>query len=316
MSNKKLILIFGALLLIYLISRLFTGNRESTFDPEIVHVDTASVTEIHLFPKAEQNAEIILRKSGGAWTATKGDLTVKTPDARVQGLLGQLADIRSQRIVSRSQDKWPEFEVNEQGSRITVFSNKKKLTDFVVGTFKFDQAKRSASSYIRMSDKDEVHLVDGFMSMTFNQGFDAFRNNELIKLNKEDIREVALRSNGEKIAISRNPEDGNWYRGGMEKLDSAKAAQYISQITNAFGSDYAENPASGSPFVSLEISGNNLITPLTVGCYIQADTARPFLLHSSANPETWFASGSAGLYQRLFTGFDELLNPVPEAANE
>jgi hypothetical protein len=308
MRNKTLIIIFGALLGLYLLSRLFTGNRESTFDPEIVKVDTALITEVHLSPKSEGNALIILKRTPAGWTATKGDMVVNTPYSKVQGLLTQLGEIRSERIVSRTKDKWTEYEVDEQGSRIQVFNNKKQLADFVIGAFKFDQAKRSASSYLRRTDEDEVYLVDGFMSMSFNQGFNTYRNNELIKLNAEDIREVARFEAGEKIAISKNPEDGSWYRGGMEKLDSAQAAQYISQLTNVLGTDYVDNPPGGNPLRSLEISGNNLITPLRVDCYAQADTLKPFVLHSSANPDTWFASDSAGIYQRIFGKFEELLD--------
>ncbi len=307
MTNKKLIIIFAALLGLYLLSRLFTGNRESTFDPEIVKVDTALITEVRLSPKAEENAEVILRRTSDGWTATKGDMTVSTPYAKVQGLLGQLSEISSERIVSKSKDKWAEYEVDEKGSRVQVFNNKKQLADFVVGTFKFDQAKRSASSYLRRTDDDAVYLVDGFMSMTFNQGFNTFRNNELIKLNAEDIREVARIGAGETVAIGKNPEDGLWYRGGMEKLDSAKAAQYISQLTNVYGVDYVDTPVTGDPIMSLEISSNNLITPLRVDCYMHADTAKPFIFHSSSNPDAWFASDSAGAYQRIFGKFEELL---------
>jgi hypothetical protein len=307
MSNKKLIFILVALLGLYLVSRLFTGNRESTFDPEIVKVDTASITEIRLFPKAEEHAQVTLQRTADGWTATMNDRTVKTTYNKIQGLLGQLMEIRSDRIVSKSKDKWAEYEVDDQGSRVQVFSKKNQLADFVVGTFKFDQARRSASSYLRKTEDDAVYLVDGFMSMSFNQGFNTFRNNELIKLNREDIREVTVIHASEKIAISRNPEDGLWYRGGMEQLDSAKAVQFISQLTNIYGAEYVDEAITGDPVRSLEISGNNLVSPLTVDCYARPDTAMPFVLHSSSNPDAWFASDSAGIYQRIFVKFDELL---------
>ena len=308
MSNKNLIIILVVLLGIYLLSRLFTGNRESTYDPQIVMLDTATVTEIRLSPKAEENAQIVLKRTTGGWTATKGERTVNTPYTKVQGVLGQLSEIRSERIVSKSKDKWPEYEVDDTGSRVQAFNNKKKLADFVVGTFKFDQARRSASSYLRKSDEDAVYLVDGFLSMSFNQGFNTFRNSELIKLNREDVREVAVFTGGEELAISKDLMDGNWYRAGMEILDSAKAAQYIGQITNASGSEFVEEPVTGDPIKAMEISANNLMTPLRVDCYVRADTAKPFVLHSSSNPEAWFASDSSGLYQRIFVKFDELLN--------
>src|SRR5690606_19874513 len=131
--------------------------------------------------------------------------------------------------------------------------------------------------------------------------------NELIRLNREDVLQVTQIRDGERIAISKNPEDGMWYRGGMEKLDSAKAAQYLSQITNVMGTGFAEGPPQGPPYRTLEINANHLTTPLTVDLYATADTTQPFVLHSSANPDAWFTSDSMGLYQRLFTKFDDLL---------
>lgn len=307
MSNKTLILIFVALLGAYLLTRLLGGNRESTFSPDVVKMDTTLITEIHLTPKAEEGATIILKSSSSGWTATKGNQTVNTPDAKVQGLLSQLGEIRSERIVSKSKDKWAQYEVDDKGSRVQVFNNKKVLADFIVGAFKFDQAKRSASSYLRKTDDKAVYIIDGFMSMSFNQGFNAFRNSEMIKLNAADVREVAVIEAGERIAIAKNAEDGFWYRGGMEKLDSAKTAQFISQLTNIHGSDYAETPAAGTPIKSIEITANNLTSPVRVDCFVQADTAKPFVFNSTANPETWFASDSSGVFQRIFVKFDELL---------
>ena len=307
MSNKKLILIFVGLLVVYLLSRAFFKPKQSTFDTHVVSVDTAAVTKIELHPKAEEGMAIVLNKNGTSWTATMNDKTVNTPSARVSGVLGQLSSIESRRIVSRSEDQWGEYEVDDQGSRVEVYQGDKKVADFVVGAFKFDQAKRTASSYVRPTDKDDVYLVDGFLSMTFNQRFNTFRDNALVRVNKDDILEFANQEGGERIAVSRNPANGHWYRGGMEQLDSAKTAQYLSQIANLTGSEFADGPADGTPIQSFELSGNNLPAPVRVDCYVQADSTYPFILHSSMNPDNWFLTDSASLYQRIFGKFEDLL---------
>lgn len=307
MNNKKLIIVFAALLGLYLLSRLIFSDRERTFDPQIVQLDTATVSEIRLFPKAEDGNQITLSKSEKGWTASQGDKSFYTPYNKVSNILSQLSSIRSERIVSKAKEKWPEYEVDEQGSRVEVFAKDKKVADFVVGTFKFDQATRTASSYLRPSDEDDVHLVDGFITMSFNQQFDAFRNSQLVKLNREDVLKITQTMGGEAYAISKNPADGLWYLGGMEQLDSTTAAQYIGQITNVFGSEFADGEPAGEPVRVLEIMANNLVSPVILSCYSVVDTSRPFVVHSSANPENWFASDSAGLYTRLFGKFDDLL---------
>jgi hypothetical protein len=307
MSNKKLIIIFGALLGLYLLSRVFMGKQERTYDPQLVAVDTAQITEIKLHPKSEGGAEIIIHRTADGWETSKGDMTVKTPYAKVSGLLAQLTDIRSERVVSRSQENWSEYEVDEKGSRVEVFAKKKKVADFIVGTFKFDQAKRSASSYLRTADKDDVYLVEGFMSMTFNQGFNTFRNNTLTKLTAADILEVSLTNSEGRTAISKNPADGQWYRNGMEQLDSVRVAQFVAQLSNVTGSEFVDAAASGTPAKTLEITGNNLTAPVKLECFVRQDTTLPFVIRSSMNPDARFGSDSTGVYQKLFVKFEDIL---------
>ena len=307
MNNKTLLIVFAVLVAVYLLSKLTSGNRQSSFDPQIVQVDTSAVTEITLSPKAENGNQITLRKENGQWSAQMNGRRVNTPYTKVSPMLGQLTNISAKRVVSNTPEKWPEYEVDEQGSAVTVRGGSRMLADFVVGTFKFDQAQRSASSYIRRTDGDEVYLVDGFLSMQFNQGFNAFRDNQLVKLNREDLRQLTLASPAENAAIQYMEEDGRWYYAGMEALDSTQMAQYISGLTSTFGSEYVDDFTPGAPLKSLQIAGNNLLTPVTVSCYASQDSTKPFVLHSSMNPETHFLSDSAGVYNRVFGKLEQIL---------
>lgn len=309
MNNKTLLYIFAALLVIFFLTRIFTGDKKSSFDPTVVEVDTSEVTQITLTPKAEGGEQIVLRESpDGLWSATKGDRTVQTPYNKIQGLLGQMSLISAKRIVSKSPDKWSEYEVGDQGSRVEVMAGSKKLADFIVGTFKFDQIKRSASSYVRRYDQDQVYFVDGLLSMQFNQGFSAFRNNQLVKINNADVRRLTLQRDDETTIIQQQ-EDGHWYLAGMEQLDSASVTQYVTGLNNVTGSAFADDftPAGDPPLKSLTITGNNMPAPVEINCYANRDTSMAFVLHSSTNPQTYFLSDSTGVYNRLFGKLEDLL---------
>lgn len=308
MSNKKLLLLLLLLAVVYVLVKVLRGDRENTFDPQVIAVDTALVSEIRIKGKnLPQDSVIILTRTATGWTASQAGQTVQAPVSKVQGVLGHLTEIRSERIVTKSRERWAEYEVDEKGSHVQVFQKNKVVADFVIGAFRFDQARRTANAFLRKSKDNAVYIVDGFMSMSFNQGLNAFRNNELIRLNREDIRQVAIDQSGEKIVVSRNIDDGLWYRNGMEALDSTAAAQYIAQLASVVGTEYYNGPQPTARLSSVEISANNLLAPLVITCYHQQDTLKPFILQSSTNPDTWFLSDSSGVFHRLFGRFEELL---------
>jgi hypothetical protein len=312
MNNKTLLYIFVALLAIYMINKVLSKPKERSFDPNIVFVDTAKVDEIRLFPKAESGAEIILRKQSSEWSASKGTFKVNAPGSSIQSILTQLSNIKAKRIVSKSPDKWTEYEVDdENGSKVEVFSAGKKIESFIVGAFKFDQANRSASSYVRKDGSDEVYIVDGFLSMQFNQGFDAFRDKKLLELSKEDIRELTLSRAGQENVGYQKIED-IWYYAGMEKVDSASMAQYLNGLASVFGSEFADDfqPSGLKPEQSLMITGNNMLEPVIVDCYRTLDAEKPFVLHNKQNQDSWFSSDSTGVFDRIFGEIDQIQKDV------
>ena len=309
MNNKTLLYIFGALLLLYLGSRIFGGNKKSSFDPQVVAVDTARVTQINLFPKAEEGRQVSLTKRNGSWLAKMNDLEVPATSAQVKSVLAQMLDIKAKRVVSRSQENWPTYEVDAaNGSRVQVLAGDKTVADFIVGAFKFDQATRSASSYMRSADGDEVYVVDGFMGMQFNQGFGAFRNKELVKFTREDLVQIELTSAGQD-PIGLQNIDGDWFFAGMEELDSTKMAGYVTSLSNVFGSDFDDSfdAAATAPLKQLRLNLNNSTEPVTIACYPGNSTETPFILHSNLNEIGYFPSDSAGIYDRVFGKLEAIL---------
>ena len=61
MNNKTLGLIFGSLVLIAALIFIFQGGKnERTFREKLVDIDTASVTEILIYPKSQKHTEVKL----------------------------------------------------------------------------------------------------------------------------------------------------------------------------------------------------------------------------------------------------------------
>ena len=306
MNNKTLLLIFIALLLLFVGSRFFRGDKTESFSSQLVSIDTSAINRIILNPRSTAGSEITLTKSGGAWIASNGTISAKSPAQSVRPLLEAMVDISADRIVSKSREDWPTYEVDETGSRVRAYNGEKLLADFVVGAFKFDQAARTASSYVRLSTEDKVFLVNGFLSMQFNRNFDAFRNKSILSLQAEDLTGVRLVNKGAESAFTRDI-DMQWYFAGMESVDSTQFARYVGGLSNVTGNEFAglTNPG-GAPSLSVEFTGNNFLQPVSVRCYETGDTSKPFIINSSTNPESFFLSDSTGVYSTIFGKLKEI----------
>ena len=248
-----------------------------------------------------------LTKSGQGWTASNGDIEVPAVEGPVRSILSQLADVKSKRIVTKNPDNWATYETDDaQGTRIEALANGKKLADVVIGTFKFDQTSQSASSYLRKKDDNAVYLVDGFMSMTLKQGFDNYRDKQLVKVNAADVTKLTLQSGENTHAFQKS--DDQWYYAGMEQVDSTSMAAYLQRLSSLSGYEFVDGFQGGqNPMMQLEVQGNNMMNQLVLSCYEGPDAEKPFVIHSTMNPKAYFASDSTGIYQNLFGKLMELI---------
>src|SRR6266436_1715727 len=85
--------------------RQSTGG-ENTFNEAFVKIDTAAVTQILIYPKAEKGKEIKITKTGTNWEAQSDKMkTVADVDA-VRSLLGNFAEIKSLSLAGADKASW------------------------------------------------------------------------------------------------------------------------------------------------------------------------------------------------------------------
>ncbi len=304
MKNKTLLVIFTALLGIYVFTHFFSGKQERSFKSELVQIDTASVTSIALFPKAENGAEILLKREGNTWIATKGDVITKAQKPNVDGILSVLNLVKTKRVAAKSPEKWAEYEVDEtNGSRVKVFAGSKLLEDIIIGRFGFNQQKRTATSFVRLEGEDEVYAIDGFLSMTLNPKFNAFRDKQLVKLNKENVTGLAF-SGGQDASATYSKMAEGWMKDEGLPVDSTQMESFLSGLENISGAEFVDSfdpvQATGSLQQSLAIMTTDQPDGVIISCYRDSTAAKPFILQSNLNPDGYFASDSTGIYSKFF----------------
>lgn len=311
MNNRTLAIIFFALLGVYLLTRLLSARPETTFRTDLVQVDTSLVDKIELHPKSEEGQIVTLQRNNGQWTVSNGDLTAPALTNAVGSLLGQLNLMKAKRVVAKQAEKWKDYEVDEEsGARVTAYADGNVLTDFIVGRFNFNQQTRQATSYLRLTEEEEVYAVDGFLSMTFGQDINAFRNKQILKLNTgEEVNSLQLQSGAETVNLQK--QNGGWLLNNEQVIDSTEMAAYLAGLRYVAGNTFADDFNSGAgPDQSLQLQVNNL--PITINAYPYTGGDKDFVIQSSQYPEAFFASDSSGIYAKLFVDLIEVTRGVQE----
>ena len=306
MKNKTLLLIFLSLLAVFLITQFAFEKKTRSFKTELIQLDTASISSILIYPKSDNQEEMSLKKEGETWILSKGNVTTTANSGSVASLLRNLALIKTKRVASKSQEKWMDYEVEDgNGTRIKVYSGSTLLEDFIVGRFNFNQQTRQGISYVRLANGDEVYAVDGFLSMTMGQGFNAYRNNSISKINKDQVSQIAINTLGTTEVIQK--AQNGWSLNGT-LIDSTQMANYLTGLQSLNGAtfvdDFDELQAQSLLYKTLSLEGDNM-EPVIIKTYRDTSRTEAFVIQSSQNKDTYFSSDETGIYAKLFSELKE-----------
>src|SRR5687768_3233093 len=135
LSNKILFIILLVLACAFALTRVFRSPaRESNLDTDALKVDTAGIDKIHLYPASDERREVKLTKETNGWKVSRDKITALANSDRVETLLVKMATLKPERIATRKEDKWKEYEVSDTtGTDVVVFSGKDELAKIKVG---------------------------------------------------------------------------------------------------------------------------------------------------------------------------------------
>ena len=293
-QNKTLLIILVVLLAVYF-GNEFMASDNRNFRDTLVALDTAVVDKIELYPQANEQQLITLRRQGDGWQLQAGNLTDDADISLVKGMLNELADMRPQRLVATSREQWAAHEVADSlGTRVKVYSGEKLLADFVVGKFNFQPATRSMSTSVRLAEDEDVYTVEGFLSSTFNRKAADLRDKTFIEFDNSQLQQLTFTYPADSgFVLSKNA--AGWLV-DIEPADSSAVVSYLSSIRHMRFNTFADRAPAGQPAYQLQISRQNL-PDFTLSAY--ADSSG-YVYHSTLNPDAYFKSSNDREIKRLF----------------
>jgi hypothetical protein len=307
MNNKILGIILAALVLLFLGNRFFSANKNRSFDPNVLSLDTDEINRIEISIPGESTST--LTKLGDSWRVSNGTDEYLADEYAVNSVLGELKSIEADKVVGRSDEKAEEFEVSpDKGARIVAKKDKKTLADIYIGRFSFNQQTRQPISYIQLAKKDETYLVNKFLAMSLKKDFNSLRDKSFVGVEKDDIRNLRLVKEGVENQISKVADA--WHTNEGIVLDSLKISNYLNRLASLKGSTFSESTSAAVDSHTLEIglgSGENISIKASIV------EENKFRMESSSQPQNVFESNEHGIFKQVFWDLVEMLEPEEES---
>ena len=302
-ANPKILgIAFAVLLGLVLIVKLGDSQRgERSFKSELIPFSASEINNIRIVPV--NSKAYGLEKENDAWKVVKGDQRYPASESQVKRVINQLADLKVNQVVATSSDDWDQYQVSDSLATKVEVKAGGESTGLRVGKLNFDRRTRSATSYVRETEDENVYGVDGFLKMSFGRGPDAYRKKTIVRLeNTDGISRIAFDYPSEDSSFVLERNDNQWMVEG-QAVDSASAEEYVDNIQNLNGSNFAElkNPDMSNPTYEATISGQPNIEVAA------KKIAGQWIVHSSLLPGSYFSDSQGNLRDKLFVSKDSLL---------
>lgn len=295
-NNTILALIFFSLLGLFVAKKTFLKPSTSSFKQSLTSFDANDVDKITI--QLEGMQITTLTRTGENWEASNGQLTVPAQSQVITTLIDEMSNIKTKQLVSKSKDKWMDYEVDDtKAKKINLFSAGKKIAGLHIGRFNFNQQTRAGVSYVRNSEESDIYAIDGFISMSAAKDFNSFRNAKMVETNLTKVDNIKLNSSGINKSIAKSL-DGTWLL-NEQVIDSSLVARYISGLERLNGSQFNDAFSSSGKEPSHSLSAGELKID------VYRDDSNSFVVKSNQN-SAFFSSDSVGIFKNLILDFPNL----------
>ena len=315
-SNLTLFVILVIFIGIFLGGKFIReSKRESTLKKDLFKMDTSRVSDLMLIPSGGKDQPIHFFSKGNEWRVSQGNIDAPEDPGSANNLLSEVLKIKPKQLITKDEKKWLEYKVNDSlGTRFQVLQDKKKVVDLYIGKFTYKQASGPykgygqnvvGKSFFRLAGQNEVYAMDGFLPMAFNQGFNSWRNQNLVRFNKENVTRISYKYPADSSFVLEKA-DSIWKIGNIQ-ADSTKLTTYLTALSYQRKTDFNDvfKPTPEST-CQITIEGNNM-PPVVVKAYYKPDVKGDWVLHSSQNPETYFVDKSNEFAKKILISKEKLL---------
>ncbi len=292
-NNKILIIVLVVLLGGFVLTRVFRApSLERNIEEDLLTLDTAQVSAIHITPAVDNKAEIKLIRSGVDWKVQYRGRTAQVEMNQLNSALGSISEIHADRILTRKKEKWTDYNVDTTGTHVTVILNQDTQKEFWVGKLS------GSGNCIRIEGEDDVYEVKEALERNFNKNFSAWRDKSFISVQPESVSKIAFQYPGDSSFVVVQ-SGGKWELEDV-KADSSKVQTYLNRLRSRNLSEFADDfkPSAQASHI-LKLSNDSSLAITVQGWKMEDDK---WVLASSLQDSVYFSSSDATMIRELFAG--------------
>lgn len=308
---KRFLLFIGLTGLAYLlVNNAHMIKNPTNFQTKLIQADTSDITRIIVLPQHKEDTETVLNRTEAGWVATKEVQNILA-SPHIIGMV--MEDISTAKVLGvKELDK--EFKKLNR-KRVQLFNQHVMVADLVIYVGRMHREMSSGwVTYLNYADGQEVYEIDGRIGFTLLQPFKSYYNKTIANMLPSKMKKVILEENNTSFSIERN-SNGHLLN-ATTIIDSFEVRQYFQGLANVhnqlkdtdFLFDFDEVAAANNLLKTLNIYSVNRPEPVKISLYFDSTAVKPFIIHSSLNKDSYFASDSTGLYQTIFQPWTAFLN--------
>ncbi len=308
-KNTRYIIIFLALGIIYVLSKyVFVAKPESNFNSNVLKIDTSQVASFSIKANTAKNAIKFFKKED-IWFVKKANKEDKANTETVKELFNVFAQLKVKNVVGLNQDTWKNFKLTDSlATKLNIFDRSNHLIkSLLVGKFTYHQNQStpysygrqnvSGNTYVRLADGKKSFLVNGFLPMMINRDFNQFRNNQLLKLDKNKLSKIIFEYPADTGFTITKQDSMLWLVNGIDTIKQGVINNYLTAIADVKNTSFEDKLKPNTTTIySLKIEANGL-KPISVDFYPKDSVS--YFVHSSQFPDNYFSTNQNDLPKQL-----------------
>jgi hypothetical protein len=293
--------------------RFINNKSDQAFHGILFEAKTQEIEYFSIHP-FDADSPISFFKEEEIWFASKNNTSVQVSEEKILSILTKIQLIKTDSVLADVQPSSLGFAAFPKGSILI------KKTGKPEEVFQLSSGMEASSnlSFLKFPNADEIFLLSGdsgkISKLTHFQLSD-FRDHNFSKFAMEDVLLISFSKGDSTIHLEKN-SNNDWVWNEALLIDSLSMQNFLKDLSNLKANNFEDtfDPISDANGAKAEINIKlkNRIEPLVIRSYRYEDGELPYVLSSSQQKGTWFASDENGIYRNtigaleLMTGWNEI----------
>ena len=242
------ILILLAVATIVVMQRPGEVSSSGSSGKMLVTYDSAAVDKLEIVSK---NSIVTFERQGGKWMMMTSPIRYRANDAFVAEAVGKGKNLEISSLVSTNPEKQSLFEVDSNGTKVTVYDRGAERAVFFVG-----KANSSyTDTYVRAAGSNEVHAASGILTSTFVRRLEDWRDKTVFKAEQSGIASARFTFGDTTFTLAMR--DSAWWI-GKDSANQTTVQSFLGSLANVQADEFVDSAIADLPQLAAAIEVNGV----------------------------------------------------------